>query len=156
MVRQYQEWYGADHMERGSCLYWTITGLGVLQSLGYRALLQAGSMSWPILPAHLDDGQQPTHFSYEWSPWRSESQAALELGLLPEIHLWIGLPDQNELVDFSTRWLPQQAAQEGLVWRTESPPDFLWCGPASLPAGVLYKPEMEAIAFALKIICAHH
>ena len=29
-----------------------------------------------------------------------ESQAALKLGLLPEIHVWVGLPDQNELLDF--------------------------------------------------------
>lgn len=104
--RRYQEWYGADHMKTGSCLYWTITGVGILISLGHRAIIQAGSMSWPILPVHLDDGEQSTHFTYEWSPWREESQAALRLGLLPEIHIWIGLPDFNELVDFSTKWLP--------------------------------------------------
>ncbi len=123
-------------MDRGSCLYWTLTGLSILTSLGLRARLQAGSLSWPILPPHLDDGHQPTHFTYEWSPWRPESQAALKLGLLPEIHLWIGLPDRNELVDFSTQWLPQQAAKAGLVWRTDPPPDFLWCGPSGLPDGV--------------------
>ncbi len=113
-------------------------------------------MSWPILPPERDDGRQPTHFTYEWSPWRPKSQAALKLGRLPEIHLWIGLPDQNELVDFSTQWLPQQAAQQGLTWRTEPPPDFLWCGPFDLPAGVVYQPEMEAIQFALNFIRAHH
>ncbi len=156
VLRRYQEWYGLEHMQRGSCLYWTLTGMGILISLGYRALLQAGSMSWPILPAHLDDGESPTHFSYEWSPWREESQAALKLGLLPEIHIWIGLPDQNELVDFSTKWFPQQAAKDGLVWRTGSPPDFLWCGPSDLPEGVIYRPDMEAINFALNFIRAHH
>ena len=155
VVRRYEEWYGPQHMQRGSCLYWTLTGLGILNSLGFRALLQAGSMSWPILPPDQDDGHQPTHFSYEWSPWRPESQAALQLGLLPEIHIWIGLPDQNELVDFSTKWFPQQAAQEGLVWRTEPPPDFLWCGPSELPAGVIYQPALEAIQFALNFIRAH-
>ena len=46
------------------------------------------------------------------------SQAALKLGLLPEIHVWVGLPDQNELLDFATKFLPDQAAQEGLIWRT--------------------------------------
>ena len=95
VVRQYREWYGQQHMERGACLYWTLTGLGILHSLGYRGILQAGSMSWPIIPPNLDDGQQPTHFAYEWSPWRPESQAALKLVMLPEIHLWIGLPDEN-------------------------------------------------------------
>jgi hypothetical protein len=156
VLRRYQEWYGPEHMQRGSCLYWTLTGLGILTSLGFRALLQAGSMSWPILPPDQDDGHQPTHFSYEWSPWRPESQAALKLGLLPEIHIWIGLPDENELVDFSTKWFPQQAAKDGLVWRTEPPPDFLWCGPSDLPAGVIYRPDMEAIQFALRFIQTHH
>ena len=156
VVSRYQQWYGQEHMEKGSCLYWTLTGMGILKSLGYRVLLQAGSLSWPILPPDLDDGKQPTHFSYEWSPWRPESQAALILGLLPEIHLWIGLPDENELVDFSTKYLPQQAAQEGLIWKTQSPPDFLWCGPSDLPEGVIYRADMEAIRFALNFIRTHH
>jgi hypothetical protein len=43
----------------------------------------------------------------------------LKLGLLPEIHMWIGLPDENKLGDFSTKWLPQQAAQDSLTWRTQ-------------------------------------
>ena len=154
--RRYHEWYGQHHMTRGSCLYWSLTGIGILTSFGLRALIQAGSMSWPILPQHLDDGQQPTHFSYEWSPWREESQAALKLGLLPEIHIWVGLPDENELVDFSTKWLPQHAAQEGLVWRTEPPPDFLWCGPSELPDRVVYQPNMDAIQFVLDRIRTHH
>jgi hypothetical protein len=142
-------------MRNGSCLYWTLTGMGTLLSLGYRAIIQAGSMSWPIVPAHLDDGMQPTHFSYEWSPWREESQAALKLGLLPEIHIWIALPDVKELVDFSTKWLPRQAAREGSIWGTAPPPDFLWCGVEDLPAGVVYKPDMEAIQFVLARIAVH-
>jgi hypothetical protein len=110
---------------------------------------------WPIIPTHLDNGTSPTHSSYEWSPWRSESRAALRLGLLPEIQIWIGLPDENELVDFSTKGPPQQAGKDGLVWRTEQPPDFLWCGPSDLPEGVIYRPDMEAITFALNFIRSH-
>jgi hypothetical protein len=124
----------------------------MLQSFGFRALIQAGSMSWPILPPHLDDGEQSTHFAYEWSPEREESQAAIKLGFLPEIHIWIGLPDLNALVDFSTKWFPQRAAQEGLIWRTPPPPDFLWCSPDELPARVVYQPSMDAIQFVLNRI----
>ena len=153
--RRYGQWYGQEHMGNGSCLYWTLTGLGIFHSLGVRALLQAGSMSWPILPAHLDDGRQPTHFSYVWSPDRPASQAARQLGLLPEIHIWIGLPEATQLLDFSTKWLPQRAARMGLVWRTGSPPDFLWCGPSQLPEGVLYQPDMDAIGFTLNFIRTH-
>jgi hypothetical protein len=35
------------------------------------------------------------------------------------------------------------------------PPDFLWCGPSDLPEGVIYRPDMEAIRFALNFIRAH-
>ena len=73
----------------------------------------------------------------------------MKLGLLPEIHVWVGLPDQNELLDFATKFLPEQAAKEGLAWRTPPPPDFLWCGPSELPEGVLYKPDLDAIGFIL-------
>jgi hypothetical protein len=76
---------------------------------------------------------------------------------LPEIHVWVGLPDQNELLDFATKFLPEQAAKEGLIWRTPPPPDFLWCGPSELPAGVIYKPDLDAIGFILdRIRKTHH
>ena len=51
---RYEQRYGQPHMGRGSCLYWTLTELGILNFLGYHALLQAiASMSWPILPPQL-------------------------------------------------------------------------------------------------------
>jgi hypothetical protein len=145
---RYHEWYG-DKDNGGRCFYWSLTLMGVLLQEGYRALIQAGSLSWPIVPLGQDDGHSPTHFSYEWSPWREESQAAFRLGLLPEIHVWVGLPDQNELLDFATKFLPEQARKEGLIWRTPHPPDFLWCSPSELPDGVIYKPDLDAIGFIL-------
>jgi hypothetical protein len=111
---RYYEWYGGRD-NGGRCFYWSLTLMGVLLQKGYRALIQAGSLSWPIVPPGQDDRRSATHFSYEWSPWREESQAALALGMLPEIHVWVGLPDQNELLDFATKFLPEQAAKEGLV-----------------------------------------
>jgi len=149
---RYHDWYGDQQRQGGPCLYWSLTLMGVLLQNGYRALIQAGNLSWPIVPPGQDDGTRSTHFSYEWSPWREESKAALKLGMLPEIHIWVGLPDQNELLDFSTKFLPQQAAKEGLVWRTALPPDFLWCGPSELPDGVIYKPNLDAIGFVLNRI----
>jgi len=76
----------------------------------------------------------------------------LKLGMLPEIHVWVGLPDSNQLLDFSTKLLPDQAALEGLKWKTAIPPDFLWCGPSQLPDGVIYKPNIDAIGFILNRI----
>ena len=146
---RYQQHYGTEHMAKGSCLYWTLTGIPILHAHGYRALLQAGSMSWPIITPQMDDGIRATHFTYEWSPWRPESRAAMAKGALPKIHIWIGLPDENELVDFSTHWFPQQARKEGLEWHTKPPPDFLWCSPSTLPDGVHYKPDLSAIGYIL-------
>lgn len=146
---RYRQWYADAPEHGGRCFYWSLTLMGALLQRGYRALIQAGSMSWPIVPPGQDDGKAATHFSYEWSPWREESQAALKLGLLPEIHVWVGLPDQNELLDFATKFLPEQAAQEGLAWRTAPPPDFLWCGPSELPEGVRYQPDLYATGFIL-------
>jgi hypothetical protein len=154
---RYRQWYADQAEHGGGCFYWTLTLMGVLLQKGYRALIQAGSMSWPIVPPGQDDGKAATHFSYEWSPWREESQAALTLGLLPEIHVWVGLPDQDELLDFTTKFLPLQAAKEGLAWHTPPPPDFLWCGPSELPEGVIYKPDLDAIGFILdRIRNTHH
>ena len=112
---RYRQWYADQAEHGGRCFYWSLTLMGVLLQQGYHALIQAGSLSWPIVPPGQDDGHSPTHFSYEWSPWREESEAALKLGLLPEIHVWVGLPDQNELLDFTTKFLPDQAAKEGLA-----------------------------------------
>lgn len=147
---RYHDWYPAhDQGVGGQCLYWSLTLIGVLLEHGYRALIQAGSLYWPIVEPDQDDGLNPTHFSYEWSPWREESRAALRLGLLPEIHVWVGLPEQKELLDFSTKFLPEQAAKEGLTWKTAPPPNFLWCGASDLPAGVIYRPNLDAIGFVL-------
>ena len=76
---------------------------------------------------------------YEWSPWREESQAPLKLGLLPEIHVCAGLPGQKELLDFAMKFLPEQAANEGLAWRTTQPrgPGAFKCAWAS------FQPERD-------------
>jgi hypothetical protein len=62
---RYRQWYANQAEYGGRCLYWSLTLMGVLLQNGYRALIQAGSMSWPIVPPGQDDGKSPTHFSYE-------------------------------------------------------------------------------------------
>src|ERR1035441_6448229 len=78
-ITRYRQWNADGKEYGGRCFYWSLTLMGVLVQNGYRALIQAGNMSWPIVPPGQDDGNAPTHFSYEWSPWREESQAALKL-----------------------------------------------------------------------------
>ena len=78
----------------------------------------------------------------------------MKLGLLPVIHLWLVLPGRNELVDFSTKWLPDQATKDGLMWRTDPPLGLLCCGPSEIPDGVLHESNVDAIRFALDFIRA--
>ena len=46
---RYRQWYSDQAEHVGRCFYWSLTLMGVLLQKGYRALIQAGSMSWPIV-----------------------------------------------------------------------------------------------------------
>ena len=122
-------------------MYWAFIGGLVFQRHGVRGVLQAGTMLWP---AFEDDDVNDTHYGYEWSPEHEASQAALMLGLIPEIHTWLALPETQEIVDFSVKYLPQSAARDGKVWVKPNPPDFLWVTEDAMPEGVVYRPEIEA------------
>jgi hypothetical protein len=145
-VSQYTEWYGEEHAGNGACLYWSLTAGAVFQRHGIRSLLQAGTMLWPACEDH---GTNNTHFGYTWSPEDIGSKAALKLGLFPEIHIWIGLPETQEIVDFSVRHLPELAAKDGVIWTLPRPPEFLWATKDELPEGVRYMPEIPAMNWLL-------
>ncbi len=141
----YREWYGYDHMKRGSCLYWSFTLGAVLLTHGIDDIqLQAGDLEWPMAP---DRGKNMTHFGYTWSPDDPQSKELIERGQLPEVHVWIRLSESADLIDFSVQWLPQQARTFGYTWETERPPAFLWVWEKRLPAGVIYTARPEAIAY---------
>lgn len=147
---QIQEWYGEEQAETGSCLYWGQVTMKVLQQAGLRPVLQAGSMQWKMVPPELDDGINPTHFSFLWSPGSPESRASVAAGHLPEMHVWVGLPDSGELVDFSTGAFRKLAQERfGLRWLSPDPPVFLWGTP---PEGTIYTPHKDAIEFTLKTL----
>lgn len=145
-VEKYVRRYGRDYCMGGTCMYWALTAGLVFQRHGVRSLIQAGSMQWPAFD---DDGLKDTHFGYEWSPNDMGSQAALLLGLFPEIHVWLALPERQEIVDFSVRYLPEAAAKDGKVWVKPPPPKFLWATLEEMPEGVFYRPEIGAIAWLL-------
>lgn len=150
VCERFDKWYptAAQH-PGGQCVRWACTLMGVALERGLRPKIQAGSMSWPIVTPEQDDGVSPTHFSYEWSPGSPESLMQLATGGLPEMHVWVALPDQNEILDFSTKSFPEEAKRHGLVWRTPPPPDYLWCRAGEQPPRVHYKPDLQAIAFIL-------
>jgi hypothetical protein len=58
------------------------------------------------------------------------------------MHVWVGLPDSSELVDFSTGTFRKLAQERfGLRWLGPDPPAFIWGVP---PDGTIYEPHKEA------------
>lgn len=130
------------------CFYYSAFGIEALREAGLRAVLQAGTASWPRIRPDQDDGVVMTHFSYLWSPNEIQSRLAVAQGAMPEMHVWIALPDTGELVDFTTAFWPTQAKLlTGMDWPGDQPPTYFWG--KELPKGVQYKPVRDAVTFAL-------
>jgi hypothetical protein len=79
----------------------------------------------------------------------------MSLGNLPEMHVWIGILDRQEIVDFTTRYLKAAAADHGMAWTADDPPPYLWCPASATPDWVVYKPNKEATLYACNILNTH-
>lgn len=99
----------------GACLY---HALAAQKLLG--AEVVAGSLSWKF--TSLDNGSNPTHFSYIFEPHKVPLYLAL--GVFPEMHVWNVL--NGKVLDFTTCYLPKQASLLcGFAWETLIlPPDY--------------------------------
>lgn len=138
------------------CIFWSMYGVEVLRALGLRAILQAGTALWRIVRPEDDDGKRDTHFGYVWSPGEPASKEALKAGFMPEMHVWIGLPDSQEIVDFCTGFWPTQAQLlGGYDWRADLPPKYFW-GTAAELKGAKYAPEFDAVKAALAFIAREY
>ncbi len=136
------------HPFYGLCLYWAAFGVTEIRSWGRPAIIQAGTASWPRIRPEEDDGVMATHFSYVWTPGSRPDHAA---GKLPEMHVWIALPDTLEVVDFTTSLWPDQCRKvTGMEWTAPDPPPWIWT--KRLPPGVVYTPDHDAIALARTLI----
>lgn len=139
------------HDARGMCLYWAAAAYQALSVRGYDALLQAGSLNWPIIPPWLDDGVGATHFSFEFEPHTVMSQFLMSNGQLPEMHVWVKLRATDEIIDLTTGFLQEQSRRlTSLPWLTDEPPPYLWS--RELPSGVHYRPNAGAIQYAWSLI----
>ena len=119
-----------------------------LYGAGIRASIQGGSRQWPIIPPEKDDGECATHLSWMWSPTDLRTLESLAAGRAPEVHCWVGIPESGELIDLTTCHLKENAADAGLVWRVDEPPDYIWVdGFGELPEDVVYLAELEATEF---------
>lgn len=152
-----QRYTGKIQMHMG-CLYYAKLGIEILHKLGVRAIVQAGTMQWERIPPDLDDGKIPTHLTFKWTktePIEYIIYRTLLTKELPEMHAWIALPDENEVVDFSTAHLATYAEQElGMKWASPPPPHYLWCEAkaSAFPRGVYYHATKEACVLAHVLI----
>ena len=142
-----------ENRHYGSCLYYSHYLATQLFDLGKRVLIQAGSLQWPrILPSQ-DDGKCSTHFSYMWENIDEKNRVAISRGVLPEMHVWCALPEEQELIDFSTGELPTQCEiTTPMKWTRIQPPKFFWGGAKDIPEGVIYDPSYEASLLAMKLL----
>jgi hypothetical protein len=136
----------------GLCLYYAHHTVSVLWRHGHRAVIQAGSLQWPRVRREEDDGQINTHFAYEWTPQSPESALSVVLGNLPEMHVWVGLVDRQEIVDFTTRHLKAAALALGMTWTAADPPPHLWCPVSGTPDWVVYRPNRDASIYACVLL----
>lgn len=131
-----------------ACLYWSFYACRVLARRGERAIIQAGPASWPC--AAQDDGVSPTHLSYVWEPHSQATRDRIAAGLMPEMHVWVALPQRGELLDMTLGFQPAQARRLGVAWTAPAPPVHVWGDLGQLEAmGFLYAPNRLAIAWAL-------
>jgi hypothetical protein len=136
----------------GLCLYYAHHTVSVLWQAGYKAVIQAGSFSWPRMLREHDDGIVDTHFSYEWSPHDPASALSVAFGNLPEIHVWVGLVEEQEIVDFTTRHIKAAAVAMNLPWTNSAPPRYLWTPTQQLPDWVSYRPDPQATIYACTLL----
>lgn len=148
-----------------SCLEWAWWGYQRLRELpgSPRVLIQAGSASWPRVAPHLDDGVSSTHFSYEWdtkSPLASLARLGIHVVMgqsigyaLPEMHCWLGLPETQEIIDFTTGLWPEACYYRiGEPWLADRPPEYLWVQGKHLPQSVRYHADPDAIDLAILVL----
>jgi hypothetical protein len=132
-----------------SCFYHAVFTHAYLKGLNLgRVLISAGSFSYPRIDLDKDDGISATHFSYTFEPTSQHTVECLKNNSMPEMHMWVTLPDQGEIVDLTTRYVKHQCLKAAnLKWLASSePPDFIWCKEKELPEGVVYEPHPHAVA----------
>ncbi len=152
----------------GQCLSFAWHGYETIRSYpnAPQVVIQAGSASWPRIPMEHDDGKIMTHLSYQFEFDSASTTQFLGklLGVsenseedtpysLPEIHIWLALPESKELVDFTIGTWP--LACEGILgepWLAPPPPEYFWG--SVLPPFVRYVPNWRATVLMFELLLA--
>jgi hypothetical protein len=129
-----------------ACFYFAYFACRELHRRGYNAGPQAGTCFWPRIS--LDDpaaDQDPVAtFGFQYEPDSVLSRLSMVMGNLPEVHVWCGIVDTQEIVDLSVGFLPDLGRMAGLDWPGPKPPRYFWGGVDALPRGVVYQPHLLA------------
>lgn len=142
-----------DCPARGSCLFHAIAMIQVAKRHGRKLVLQAGTAYWERMPPEIDDGVSPTHFGYEWEADSPTTRARIAARMLPEMHIWVGDPATQEIIDISTNEFVDQARHMlGVDWPGKKPPDFLWAKASELPKEAVYQPDGRATRVAARFV----
>ena len=137
----------------GLCLHATHFLAQELHREGLEVRIQAGTLSWRMASEEEDDGNSPTHFTYQWSPHSPASLVAAVVGALPEMHVWAALVDPLTIIDISTGQLREHCEAMGGRWTAADPPDYLWAelsDPFEFDA--IYTPEPAATRLAVRCL----
>ena len=142
----FAEVYEGRVPDRCACVYQAVAVIFAAHRYGVHLLPQAGTAAWPRIELDQDDGISSTHLAYEWQGMEDpRTRHRIDDGLLPEIHVWAADPVAREIVDLTTRHLPEQCrVVAGMAWEAPPPPDYLWAGAAELPPGWCYEPAPDA------------
>ena len=156
--RQFDEWrlkWMPDLRVHTSCFYHAVFAASYLKEnhpgwIG-RVLISGGSASFQRVRPEMDDGVIGTHFSYVFEPRSADTLLRLCRDSMPEMHVWVQLPDRREILDLTTCYLKKQCIETaGLPWLNDDPPDYFWGTPEELPFGWRYTAQPEA-----SVVVAH-
>jgi hypothetical protein len=149
--RIYAARYAAVIPEVCGCLFWAAAFIAAARRRGVQAQMRAGSANFQF---RHDDGVSATHFSYEFEPGPA-MQRFLD-GLFPEMHVWAVVESPEEIVDLTTRFLPQQAKSLcNFEWESQfAPPEYFWSRPEGLAPRFIYRAEPRAVWMAAAFLRA--
>lgn len=137
------------------CIYWACAvGVALLENK-IRGVVQAGSASWPFIEMENDDGISATNYSYVWDKNAGTCvvnvMTILHTVLMPELHAWVGIPETQEVIDPTTRFLKNNVKAAGFEWkRKQDPPQYFW--DHKLPANTIYEVCPVATRYVLNLI----
>lgn len=148
----FRKW-GPDIANGSMCFQWMECGLVYLRSQNVRAIPACGNAAFQL--CEIKDGEtRETHLSFEWQGDAENARAVPVKGEpLPEMHCYIWLPNEKQIVDFSTKYLPRFAEKIGFTFDPGfEPPDYHWGDPNRLAPRAIYIPNIDATKLAMQFM----